>query len=176
MRYRTNGLLKQVCHHQWAQGNGSPHSQSFILACFILPLCLCRAFPPRLVHPDRVHPEMVNKSLNHTTTTAEGVMCWKYPPSLSFCCTLTLSLLSLLINRNGWTTRNVSSSRADLQASQPLCVTLRLFQLSTSRYPVIFPLYFTSIILSLKNSADIKIESCSSHDQFLKTVNNGSMK
>lgn len=37
-----------------------------------------------LVHLDGVHPETVNKSLNHTTITTAGVMCWKYPPSFSY--------------------------------------------------------------------------------------------
>lgn len=41
-----------------------------------------------LVRPDGVHPEMVNKSLNHTTITTAGVMCWKYPPSFSCPCAL----------------------------------------------------------------------------------------
>lgn len=49
----------------------------------------------RLVHPDGVHPEIVNKSLNHAVITTEGVMCWKYPPFLSYPCPCVLSFCLL---------------------------------------------------------------------------------
>lgn len=47
-----------------------------------------------LVHPDGVHPEIVNKSLNHTTITTTRVMYWKYPPSFFYQCPVYSFFLS----------------------------------------------------------------------------------
>lgn len=74
MCYRTNGQPKQVCHYQWAQGNRSPHSHSFILASLVPFLHLSFMLFCHHVSTDRVHPGMVNKSLSHTTTTTCRMM------------------------------------------------------------------------------------------------------